>query len=416
MSSLGGTTAFRSHSPYDRLFMGSPLRRRGVCGVACGVLALLLVFATLLHLGLFAHMRPDVLRVFLSALVLSTVLAAMPFAILWFLDRRERETPWLFAAAVLWGGCIATAIALPFNTAVFRLVDLWVMQNPQITQILGPDASKMLSAPLSAPIAEETAKALGVLVLFWLLRAEFDNMRDGIIYGALIGVGFNWYEAALYVAQGYVESGAAPYGLQLGGRYALFGLGGHAIFTALFGAFVGLAIQTQRRWWRVLAPTLGLVLAIAAHMLNNALPLIAALAGVAAGEPPPPDEDVHDLSFIEAFVSGTIIQLTIFLPFLICVVVALWRIGVWERRVIREELAGEIGRSVSPGEYQAILRDGMLRTRRIDEMHPHRSAALVNAQHELAFRKRRARDEGHDPESDLIAAGWREQIRRLREA
>lgn len=49
-------------------------------------------------------------------------------------------------------------------------------------------------------------------------------------------------------------------------------------------------------------------------------------------------------------------------------------------------------------------------------MHPHRSAALVNAQHELAFRKRRARDEGHDPESDLIAAGWREQIRRLREA
>ena len=29
--------------------------------------------------------------------------------------------------------------------------------------------------------------ALGVLLIFWLLRAEFDNLRDGIVYGALVG-------------------------------------------------------------------------------------------------------------------------------------------------------------------------------------------------------------------------------------
>ena len=46
-----------------------------------------------------------------------------------------------------------------------------------------------------------------------LLRAEFDNMRDGIVYGALVGLGFNWFEAALYVAQGYAENGVAPYGM-----------------------------------------------------------------------------------------------------------------------------------------------------------------------------------------------------------
>jgi hypothetical protein len=40
----------------------------------------------------------------------------------------------------------------------------------------------------------------------------------------------------------------------------------------------------------------------------------------------------------------------------------------------------------------------------------------VNAQHELAFRKRRVRDEGNDPEDDRLAAGWREEIRRLRGA
>src|SRR3979490_1383801 len=79
---------------------------------------------------------------------------------------------------------------------------------------------------ISAPIVEEVAKALGVLLIFWRLRGEFDIMRDGIVYGGLVGLGFNWFEAALYVAQGYAEFGTPPYGAQLGFRYALFGLGG----------------------------------------------------------------------------------------------------------------------------------------------------------------------------------------------
>jgi len=39
----------------------------------------------------------------------------------------------------------------------------------------------------------------------------------------------------------------------------------------------------------------------------------------------------------------------------------------------------------------------------------------VNAQNELAFRKRRARDEGRNPEGDRLVAAWREEIRLLRE-
>ena len=55
------------------------------------------------------------------------------------------------------------------------------------------------------------------------------------------------------------------------------------MFTGIFGASLGLAIQTRRRWVRILAPIVGLVLAMAAHMLNNALPLLFTLAGVAEG-------------------------------------------------------------------------------------------------------------------------------------
>ena len=403
-----------THSGYDRLFMGSPLRRSGVSKAITAALLVILAFATLVQLAVFTSMPPGLFSVFLRALALSSLLALVPLTILWFLDRREREFPWLFAAAFLWGGLIATALALPFNTAFFKLMDEWLAHHPMIAVILGPEASLMLAAPISAPIAEEFAKALGVLLLFWLLRAEFDNMRDGLVYGALVGLGFTWFEAALYVANVYAKFGVAAYGLQLGARYALFGLGGHAMFTALFGASLGLALQTRRKWLRILAPIAGLCLAIAAHMLNNALPLFATLARIAAGKLPSESEQIPDVGFFQAFVSGSLIQLTIFVPFLLIMALAVWRSGVWERRVIREELANEVGRSVTPEEYQAIASDRMLRTRRVDRKHPRASAALVNAQNELAFRKRRVREEGSDPERDSLVAGWREDIRRSR--
>jgi RsiW-degrading membrane proteinase PrsW (M82 family) len=360
-------------------------------------------------------MRADIERVFLVAIALSTLLALVPLRILWYLDRRERETPWLFAAAFFWGAVIATALALPFNTAFSAAVDAWVMQNPVVTQVLGPDAGKLISAPISAPIVEELTKALGVVLLFWLLRAEFDNMRDGFVYGALVGLGFTWFESALYVAQGYAEFGTPPWGMQLGWRYALFGFGGHAMFTGIFGALLGVAMQTRRGWLKVVAPLFGLLLAIAAHFVNNALPLFFVLAGAARGEPPPAaQEEPPDLGFVDAFLTGSLVELTIFLPFVAIMALALWRSGVWERRVIREELAAEVGREVSRSEYDGIVADRMFRTRRIDPLHPRHSAALVNAQHELAFRKRRVRDAGGDPERDRLVAGWRAEIDRLR--
>ena len=188
------------------------------------------------------------------------------------------------------------------------------------------------------------------------------------------------------------------------------------MFTGIFGASLGFAMQTRRRWLRAVAPLVGLGLAISAHMLNNALPLIAALSGAAKGEAPPGHEPLPEVGFLDAFVSATLLDLTIFLPFVIILALLLWRSGVWERRVIREELADEIGRTVSPEEFEAIVADRVLRTRRIDRMHPRRSAALVNAQHELAFRKRRVRDAGKDPDLDRLAQGWRSEIRRLRGA
>jgi protease PrsW len=407
-----------SSSPSDRQHTAPALRRSRVCGLLDAVLVGALTAAVVIHLGLLARLHADTLAVFLSALSISTLLSLVPISILWFLDRRERENPWMLVAAFLWGGLIATALSLPINTAFFRAVDRWIALNPMITDLLGPNATVLIAAPLSAPIVEEVIKAAGVGLIMWMLRDEFDGMRDGFVYGALVGVGFNWFEAPLYVMQGYAQQGVAPYTLQLGVRYGLFGLGGHAMFTGLFGLFLGLAAQTSRIWLRLLAPLIGLILAITAHLINNALPLLAALAAAAEGHPPPGREAEREMlsqiGWLEAFAAGSIMQLTTFLPFVLIVVIALWRSGRWERRVIQEELASEVGDAVTPGEYQAIVTDRIMRTRRIDALDPVDSAAIVNAQHELAFRKRRVRERGGDPDKDALVEAWRRDIARAR--
>ena len=396
--------------------LASPLRQPRVARRTAIWLGTLLAVAAWIICAVVGGLGSEATQVFLRALALSSVLSLLPVAILWYLDRRERETPWLFAAAFLWGGLIATAFALPFNTAAIMAVAGWLEQNAALKDLLGPEAALMIGAPLAAPVVEETLKGIGIVLLFWLARGEFDNVRDGFIYGALVGAGFNWFESALYVQQNFVQFGAAPYGFQLGMRYAWLGLAGHALFSGVFGASLGLARLGPRRWYRFLAPAVGYLLAVLGHAWNNALPLLMALAAARSGEAPPTEAQAPpELGLVEAMTSASISNLIIFLPFAVLLAWIIRRSGRWEREVIREELAAEVGRSVTPEEFAAVEHDAVFRTRRIHAPDRAASAALVNAQNELAFRKRRLRDRGFDPEQDPVVTRRREEIASLRD-
>lgn len=397
--------------------LASPLRRPEVARRATVALVLLLTFAAVVILAVANGSGAEASRVFVTALGMSTLLAALPVLILWYLDRRERESPWLFAAAFLWGGLIATSLALPANTIIIGAVGAWLEQNASLREMLGPDAALMIGAPLAAPLVEEATKGLGIVLLFWLMRAEFDNVRDGFIYGALVGAGFNWFESALYVQQNFVQFGEASYGFQLGTRYAWLGLAGHAMFSGIFGASLGLARATHRRLVRYVAPAAGFLLAMAAHFWNNVLPLLFAVAASNAGEAPPTESVAPPtLGLTDAMVSASLSNVVIFLPFALLLVWIIRRSGKAERRVICEELAGEVGACVTADEYAAMQSDRVYRTRRVPGRNRDVSTALVHAQNELAFRKRRLRDRGFDPESDPVAAAWRAQITVLRRA
>ena len=392
------------------ILYGSPLKQPRVAKVTILVLAVLLIISVFQILPILAKLDADATRIFFEALLWAMLLSIIPLAILWFLDRREPESPWLYAIAILWGGLMATGLALPLNLGIFNLVDAYLQVHPDLQAALGENAMLTLGAPIAGPLDEEITKGLGVLLLFWLLKSEFDNVRDGFIYGALVGIGFNLFESALYVAQSSMTWGFVPWGAQLGLRHSMFGFGGHALFTGIFGLFLGLSRQTTRPWLHYTAPIIGWLLGYTAHFLYNVQGLLSALSS--GGTPVAlPTEDVN--FFLAWLVYGWFKNIPL-LPIMAIVLIMLWRSGIWERQVIQSELADEIGPLVTPEEYEAIKRDRSFKTRHIPGYSRRDSAAIVKAQNELAFRKWRVKQLGQAIETDPLVLSWREQLIRLR--
>ena len=96
-------------------------------------------------------------------------------------------------------------------------------------------------------------------------RAEVHGLLDGIIYGALVGIGFAFVEDIVY----YLQSLQAG---QLGLTFFLRGIMGpfaHPLFTAATGLGIGIAVSTRRPAVRVLAPILGFLAAVLMHAIWN---------------------------------------------------------------------------------------------------------------------------------------------------
>src|SRR4051812_17798080 len=135
--------------------------RRGLtCGcVGCGGLFFLLAIGLVL---VSAVPNPVALTIAAFAAVLPV--PTYVFMVLQ-LDRYEHE-PWLvLVAAFVWGAVVATFIAVIFNDPL----------GLAVTSVLGEKLGNVLTAGAIAPIVEESAKGSALLLLFLLVRHEFDN-------------------------------------------------------------------------------------------------------------------------------------------------------------------------------------------------------------------------------------------------
>ena len=194
---------------------------------------------------------------FLTLLVIS-IPSAIAIAILWWLDRYEKEPLWLAAILFLWG-------AIP--AAIFSVISQVVIDAP-LTMMLGKDLSSPLSAIFVAPLTEETAKGLIILAIFVFFRHEFDSVMDGVLYGALVGFGFTFIEDILYLMGALDEGGWSGWGVLAFLRVGLY-LMNHSLFTACIGAGFGFARMSRGMWKKIFFIIAGWLLAMTLHAIHN---------------------------------------------------------------------------------------------------------------------------------------------------
>lgn len=200
----------------------------------------------------------------LSSLVVSTALLLAVMALIWFFDRYDREPLHFVFAVFLWGASVAPMLAITGLSALDALlVGL---------QARAPD---LLVGSLSAPLMEELAKGLGV-VLVVVFSKHFDNPTDGLVYGTAVGLGFAVTENFIYaVGASTVPPFDAGNMLILTGGRTLLSAGVHALSSATFGGFVGYAILTRKWRVRILWVVLGFLAAVGMHgAWNMALLLV----------------------------------------------------------------------------------------------------------------------------------------------
>jgi len=185
--------------------------------------------------------------------------------VLRYLDRNETE-PWrLVLLAAAWGAVVATSL-------VIWAESLW--QTIAIRTLV-PGPGLEVSNAFSAGILEELAKGSAVVLLFLVMRNEFDDVVDGIVYGAAIGIGFNFMESVSYMTNLYAifaPEGVGPYaaGFQWYARQVLGLFFGHATYTAFVGAGLGIARQLPDVRRKLIAIASGFIVAIAAHFAWDA--------------------------------------------------------------------------------------------------------------------------------------------------
>ena len=292
------------------------------------------------------------LRQALTALAIPLAPALGVALLIGALDRYEREPLLTMLAMFLWGAVIAIPPTLFIERGMDSALIGWLSAHGAVFAVTRAAVQAGV-----AGVTEELAKGLGLLLLLLLLRDEFDNVTDGIVYGALVGAGFAMVENFVYFA----VAPRSDLGILILGRIALGWLG-HSTFSALFGAGLGYIRETRSRRARWLAPLGGLLGAIILHTYFDFIALSADAAMDAQPGAQGALATLHQLGGalpLMATLAGYLPLLLTELALLTLALTSLRR----EAAVVRGYLAAEVlDGVVSPDEY-LFAQDARLRSR-----------------------------------------------------
>ena len=305
-------------------------------------------------------------------LFVSGGMSALLLLLVWLSDRYEREPLHIVLLATLWGALPSIFFSCAFESVLGAPVSVFASKP----------AAEIVGAVLLAPPIEEVAKAGALLLVLLFFRKEFDDVMDGLVYGAAVGIGFSFVEDLGYFVGGLMESGVTGGGAVFALRNFGFILN-HSLFTAVTGIGFGLArVYCKDAVARVAWPLAGLCGAIALHATHNLLSCLN----------------------VPGLVLALFVHWTGGLG-LICVIPGLWAL---ERRWIIQRLTSE----VYEGHIPAVTLAALPFSGRVAKLRPAVRVPLRQALQELAFQRRQMED-GWAPESGPEIQTLRARIRAL---
>ena len=194
---------------------------------------------------------------FVASLVpLGTVLLTVRF-----IDRWEPEPKPLLLFAFAWGAVVSIAVTM--------------LIQPYFSLVAGPASGldyTTFAVTVQAPVVEEFAKSLGLLLLVLFAPKHFNGPVDGVVFAFTIAAGFAFTENILYFGRAIAES--SDPGTDLAVVFFLRGVlspFAHAIFTGTTGLVMGFAAGRGNTGLSVLAFFAGLVPAMLLHSAWNSM-------------------------------------------------------------------------------------------------------------------------------------------------
>jgi RsiW-degrading membrane proteinase PrsW (M82 family) len=281
--------------------------------------------------------------------------------VVYWTDRYEKEPVLLLGGVFMWGAFVAAGAAFFVNTFLGLGIYLFT----------GSEAFTELSTSSAiAPVIEEILKGTACLLVFLFIRREFDSILDGIVYAAITAIGFAATENAYYIyTYGFQENGVRGILYMFFVRVILVGWQ-HPFYTAFIG--IGLAVSRLNRnsGIKIIAPIIGLGVAIFAHSIHNTIATVLQGSG--------------------SFLTGLIVDWSGWIAMVIFVIWALYREQGWIINQLREEVSNM---TITPAQYKTACSAWAQTFARINALFTKRYH-LINRFYsitaELAFKKQLA--------------------------
>lgn len=205
-------------------------------------------------------------------IIILFVLAFLPALIytVWIrnTEKYDREKWIPIILCFLWGATIAVIASLILELLIGSIA-IFTVEDPSIYLII--------TVCVIAPFAEELTKPLALSLK--TVKKELVEPEDGLIYGAVAGLGFSATENLFYGADAFLNEGFI-YFIALISLRSFSGCLLHASATAWTGYGYGKVVMNQSRLIRVIPY---FILAILVHGFYNFIPVYGMYVGLFIG-------------------------------------------------------------------------------------------------------------------------------------